>query len=105
MMDKYHPGYFGKVGMRYFHNTKNKHFCPEINLDKLWSLVSEQTRLQYKDNADGKAPIIDCVRAGKFKVLGKGVLPKQPLIVKAKLFSALAEKKIKAVGGACILVA
>ena len=42
---------------------------------------------------------------GIFKVLGKGDLPKQPLIVKAKEFSKLAEKKIKAVGGACQLVA
>ena len=42
---------------------------------------------------------------GIFKVLGKGVLPKQPVIVKAKFFSKLAEQKIKAVGGACVLVA
>ena len=42
---------------------------------------------------------------GVFKVLGKGELPKQPLIVKAKEFSKLAEKKIKAVGGACMLTA
>ncbi len=42
---------------------------------------------------------------GVFKVLGKGQLPKQPLIVKAKEFSKLAEKKIKAVGGACMLCA
>ena len=42
---------------------------------------------------------------GVFKVLGKGELPKQPVIVKAKEFSKLAEKKIKAVGGACMLTA
>jgi large subunit ribosomal protein L27Ae len=38
-------------------------------------------------------------------VLGKGVLPKQPVIVKAKFFSRLAEEKIKNVGGVCVLVA
>ncbi|VDM69717.1 unnamed protein product [Strongylus vulgaris] len=38
-------------------------------------------------------------------VLGKGLLPKQPLIVKAKYFSHEAENKIKEAGGACILVA
>merc|ERR1711971_688911 len=35
--DQYHPGYFGKVGMRNFHvhaNTQNQ-YCPSINLDKL----------------------------------------------------------------------
>merc|ERR1711964_872597 len=42
LMDKYHPGYFGKVGMRYFHKTQNKFHCPAINLDAIWSLVSEK---------------------------------------------------------------
>ena len=49
-----------------------------------------------------------CVRVlfqGIFKVLGKGELPPQPMVVKAKYFSKDAEKKIKAVGGACVLVA
>ncbi|XP_046337058.1 large ribosomal subunit protein uL15-like [Haliotis cracherodii] len=102
--DKYHPGYFGKVGMRYFHKTNQKFYCPTINLDKLWSLVSEQTRERYQTKKD-VAPVIDVVRAGYFKVLGKGVLPKQPVIVKAKFFSKSAETKIKKVGGACVLMA
>lgn len=58
-----HPGYFGKVGMRYFHLTRNKYHCPTINLDKIWSLVSEQTREYYQDKKDGPAPVIDVVRA------------------------------------------
>ena len=49
--------------MRYFHKLKSGFFCPTINLDKLWGLVSEQTRLRYAENKDGKAPVIDCVRA------------------------------------------
>ncbi|KAJ8023955.1 60S ribosomal protein L27a [Holothuria leucospilota] len=102
--DKYHPGYFGKVGMRYFHMTRNKFYRPAINLDKLWSLVSEQTRQHYAKVKD-KAPVIDVVQAGYYKVLGKGVIPKQPVIVKAKFFSKEAENKIKKVGGACVLVA
>jgi len=48
--------------MRHFHLTKNKYHCPTLNLDKIWSLVSDQTRVQYKDRTD-KAPIIDVVRA------------------------------------------
>ena len=101
-----HPGYFGKVGMRNFHVHPNisNNYCPAINLDKLWSLVSEQTRIKYKNTKD-KAPVIDCSRAGYFKVLSKGVLPKQPVIVKARFFSRVAEEKIKAVGGACVLTA
>merc|ERR1712179_192334 len=45
--DKYHPGYFGKVGMRNYHVRKNQYHQPTVNLDKLWSLVSEQTRTNY----------------------------------------------------------
>ena len=39
------------------------------------------------------------------QVLGKGQLPQQPIVVKAKFISKLAEKKIKEVGGAVELVA
>jgi|TARA_B100000524_G_scaffold341724_1_gene236075 hypothetical protein len=63
MWDKYHPGYFGKVGMRYFHKTQQKFFAPVMNLDKIWTLVSEQTRTKYANDPEGKAPVIDCVRA------------------------------------------
>merc|ERR1712028_58594 len=84
--DKYHPGYFGKVGMRHFHKTKNIYFCPVVNLERLWTLVSAQTRSEYQ----------------KEEVNGKGKVPDQPVIVKAKFFSKSAEAKIKAVGGACV---
>ncbi|XP_062512596.1 large ribosomal subunit protein uL15-like [Corticium candelabrum] len=103
--DKWHPGYFGKVGMRHFHLTKQRYYRPIINLDKLWTLVSEQTRKTYAKREDKKVPVIDVVRAGYYKVLGKGRLPQQPVIVKAKFFSQLAEQKIKKVGGACVLTA
>lgn len=49
--------------MRYFHKTMNKFHRPALNLDKLWSLVSEQTRQYYKDKTDGPVPVIDVVRA------------------------------------------
>jgi large subunit ribosomal protein L27Ae len=42
---------------------------------------------------------------GYAKVLGKGQLPTQPVVVRAKFISKLAERKIKAVGGAVQLVA
>ncbi|KAK6726611.1 hypothetical protein RB195_004749 [Necator americanus] len=100
--DKFHPGLFGKVGMRVFHLNKNHYYCPTVNVDRLWSLVPEHIKEQSNPS---KAPVIDCVKAGYFKVLGKGLLPKQPLIVKAKYFSHEAENKIKEAGGACILVA
>mmetsp|Transcript_762 Transcript_762/g.2474 ORF Transcript_762/g.2474 Transcript_762/m.2474 type:complete len:148 (+) Transcript_762:107-550(+) len=104
LMDKYHPGYFGKVGMRFFHKTHNKFYCPTVNIDKLWPLVGDKARAEYKDKTD-VAPVVDVTQMGYFKVLGRGVLPKQPIIVKAKFFSKLAESKIKKAGGTCVLTA
>lgn len=49
--------------MRNYHLRRNSKWCPTINLDKLWTLVSEQTRERYKENKDGKAPVIDIVKA------------------------------------------
>ena len=103
-MDRYHPGYFGKKGIRTFALQRNKLFAPTINIDKVWTLVTEQSRKLYAGNKD-RVPVIDVTKAGYFKVLGKGFLPSQPVVVKAKFFSKIAERKIKAVGGACQLTA
>ncbi|EQC40139.1 60S ribosomal protein L27a [Saprolegnia diclina VS20] len=105
LFDKFHPGYFGKVGMRRFHLLKNRLHCPTVNVEKIWSLVSAETKEAAEKSKDGKAPIIDVTKSGYFKVLGKGRLPAIPVIVKAKFFSQEAENKIKAVGGACLLTA
>jgi large subunit ribosomal protein L27Ae len=105
LFDKYHPGYFGKVGMRRFHLKRNTQFCPTLNLNKLWSLVSEDVQKKAAASKDGTAPVIDITQAGYHKLLGTGVLPKIPVVVKAKFFSSKAERKIKEAGGACVLVA
>merc|ERR1712167_548921 len=106
LMNKFHPGFYGKCGMRVFHKQRNWKYTPTINTDKLWSLVSEKTRENAKKGGDKATVVIDVTKSGYFKVLGKGVrLPKLPMIVKAKLFTATAEKRIKAAGGACVLVA
>ncbi|KAJ5070702.1 60S ribosomal protein L27A-3 [Anaeramoeba ignava] len=103
--DKYHPGYFGKIGMRRYHMLSQRYYCPIINLDKIWTLVPDEVRQKYKDAKEtDEVPIIDAYKHGFFKVLGKGKLPKQPMIVRAKFFSLRAEKKIKEVGGVCIRV-
>ena len=54
--------------MRHFHLTKQRYWCPTINLDRLWSLVSEQTRQAYKDRVD-KAPVIDVTQAVSFIII------------------------------------
>lgn len=73
-------------------------------LCSLWTLVSDDVRKEHATKKD-VAPVIDVTQSGYFKVLGKGQLPRQPVIVKAKFFSKLAEKKIRDVGGVCILTA
>jgi len=102
-MDKFHPGYFGKVGMRHYHLMKNRTFTPAINIDKIFNVAGDGVYEAAK-NGGGKAPVIDLIDLGYFKLLGNGRI-EVPVIVKAKYFSKLAEKKIKAAGGACVLSA
>ncbi|KAF2288516.1 hypothetical protein GH714_008109 [Hevea brasiliensis] len=76
---------------------------PVVNIDKLWSLIPQEAKEKAsKDNV----PMIDVTQHGYFKVLGKGALPEnKPIVVKAKLVSKIAEKKIKENGGAVVLTA
>lgn len=83
--DQYHPGSFGKVGVRHYCLKRNQSFCPAVNLDKSWTLVSEQTRANATKNKTGAAPIMDVVRLGCYRVLGEGKLPERPVILKAKV--------------------
>jgi large subunit ribosomal protein L27Ae len=97
----------GKVGMRYFHKLQNQFWAPVINLEKLWSLVPAEQREKYlsgKGDSDS-APVLDLLPLGYSKVLGKGRLPKIPIIVRARYVSAEAERKIKEAGGVVQLVA
>nr|AFK40634.1 unknown [Lotus japonicus] len=103
--DKYHPGYFGKVGMRHYHLNKHARHTPTINIDNVWSLVDHADRAKALAANKDNVPVIDVTKAGYFKVLGKGNLPKLPVIVKAKFFSRRAEEKLKEVGGAALLTA
>ncbi|KAJ5885299.1 Helicase-like DEXD box c2 type [Penicillium taxi] len=105
-LDKYHPGYFGKVGMRYFHKTKQQFWKPTINVDKLWSLIPAEQRDAYLSGAKkDTAPVIDLLPLGYSKVLGKGRLPQIPVVIRARYVSRDAEEKIKAAGGVIELVA
>ena len=88
--------------MRHFHLLKNRYYMPTINVDKLWNLVPADVK---ESATESNAPIIDVQKLGYFKVLGSGKLPEVPMVVKAKVFTKLAEKKIQAAGGACILTA
>jgi large subunit ribosomal protein L27Ae len=98
LMDKFHPGYFGKVGIRTLHYKKNANWCPTVNLDQLSTLLSPE------QNASKDVPTLDVGTHGFFKVLGRGTLAR-PMVVKARLFSTKAEERIKKLGGKCELSA
>ena len=53
---------------------------PIVNIEKLWSLILEDVKASVTIDS---APLIDVTWFGYFKVLGKGDLPSQPIIVKA----------------------
>ena len=92
--------------MRQFHLVRGRSFRPVANLDKLWTLLGEEVLAEAKAGKfKGEAPVIDLTEHGVFKLLGKGRLPQIPVVVKARYFSGLAERKIKEAGGACILTA
>eukprot|EP00998_Keelungia_sp_KM082_P011808 NODE_8095_length_565_cov_289.303653_g8072_i0.p1 GENE.NODE_8095_length_565_cov_289.303653_g8072_i0~~NODE_8095_length_565_cov_289.303653_g8072_i0.p1 ORF type:complete len:140 (+),score=17.29 NODE_8095_length_565_cov_289.303653_g8072_i0:68-487(+) len=94
-MDKFHPGYFGKVGQRHFHWKKNPRFCPTTNVEVLASMA--------KPAEGDKLPVVNLVQRGIFKVLGKGGLNK-PIIVRTRSISRIAQQKIFAAGGGVELV-
>lgn len=98
LMDKFHPGYFGKVGIRTIHYKKNANWCPTVNLDTIDSLLTPEQRTA------AEVPVVDVGKHGYFKVLGRGVLSR-PVIVRARLFSTKAEERIKKHGGQPILSA
>merc|ERR1712072_39530 len=100
--DKYHLGYFGKVGMRHYHLLRNHYWRPVINTDKLVTLLPKD---QAQTSGD-LVPVIDTVAHGYGKVLAKGRIPgNKPLIVKARYVSERAEEKIKQAGGIVKIVA
>ena len=100
--DRFHPGYFGKVGMRVFHEYKYRSWAPGVNVEKLWALAGEQVYKNAKTD-NKKAVVIDVLNSGFSKVLGRGTLPKLPVVVRARSFSKKAERKIRAAGGVCEL--
>eukprot|EP01067_Filipodium_phascolosomae_P001460 Filipodium_phascolosomae@DN1969_c0_g1_i1.p1 len=103
-MDKFHPGFYGKVGMRIMHmkpHLDEKDFY--VNVDHLWSMLPKGTYEKYKTTKDKSViPPINCTAFKKFKVLGKGQLPKIPITVKARNFTKKAVIKIEETGGEAI---
>lgn len=60
--------------MRKYRLQRNQQFSPAVNIDKLWSLVSEQTRARAQASKD-KAAVIDVTKAvRRFRLFALGLL-------------------------------
>uniref|UniRef100_T1H7A4 Large ribosomal subunit protein uL15 n=1 Tax=Megaselia scalaris TaxID=36166 RepID=T1H7A4_MEGSC len=84
------------------HLRRHHKFCPSINLHKLWSLGGNEKFEEISKDKSVKAPVIDLVQFGYYKLLGRGHLPKVHVIVYIT-YCQKAEDKIKKAGGVCLL--
>ena len=57
--------------MRHFHLTRNAHWRPIINVDKLWTLIPDEEKKGLTGSSD-VVPVIDTLAHGYGKVLGNG---------------------------------
>nr|XP_029117472.1 60S ribosomal protein L27a-2-like [Elaeis guineensis] len=69
LSDKYHPEYFGKVGMRYFHHLRNKFYRLTVNVDRLRPLIPDDVKKSAVARGDNSAPSIGVTQFGYFKIL------------------------------------
>eukprot|EP01012_Entosiphon_sulcatum_P050992 TRINITY_DN69_c0_g2_i1.p2 TRINITY_DN69_c0_g2~~TRINITY_DN69_c0_g2_i1.p2 ORF type:complete len:157 (+),score=26.74 TRINITY_DN69_c0_g2_i1:23-472(+) len=104
--DRYHPGYFGKVGDRKFNYKQHARWQPSVNIDSLQRFVgTTDAKIAAKDPS--KLPVVDLTKLGRaraYRVLGNGHI-NRPLIVKARAFTRRADEKIRKAGGVAVIVA
>ena len=58
--------------MRHFHYTKNAHWSPIINVDKLWTLVPAAQKEGLTESSE-VVPVLNVLEHGYSKVLGNGM--------------------------------
>jgi len=103
LFERYHPDHFGKRGMKMFLEKKNKRYAPTITVEKIWSLVEKAGQLEQFTSSTDTVPVVNLSEFGIYKVLGTGSAPTRPIVVKARMFTPMAEEKIVSAGGQCVL--
>lgn len=97
---KYDRDRYGKHGFSRPPSTI-KH-VRSINLDTIEEMMGRFVEMKFAEK-EGSAMKVDLQKAGYDKVLGSGKVTK-PLIVQAKTFSKLAEKKLSEAGGKAVKI-
>ncbi len=62
-LDKYHPGYFGKVGMRHFHLLRNHDWKPVVNIDKVGKLFIVLVKSPLTENSSSLSSLKSTARS------------------------------------------
>lgn len=64
-MEDWNIRFVFQVGMRNYHLRRSSVYCKAINVDQLFTLIPEETRLKYANKKD-KAVVIDVVKKVHF---------------------------------------
>merc|ERR1712126_369969 len=99
---RYHPGLYGKCGIKQFNNSSGFRYENVANLEKVSALIPFENRGKLAE--DGTVPKVNLTQQGYTKLLGKGKLGiKTPAIIICESFSKRAVEKIKKIGGVALL--
>lgn len=98
---RYHPDYFGKRGMTFYHIKKNAEYAKQISASKIWSLIPESQRNELV-NSD-KVPVINVRNFGYHVVVGGELSLKRPIVLKARYVTTAAVEEVEKYGGKVIL--
>ncbi len=91
---------FEKQDIVFFSRASEKREINIIHCSNSFVAVVPKQLMEEAQKTKDKLVCIDITKYGYHIVLGKGVLPKVPVVIKAKFFSREAERRVKAVGGA-----
>lgn len=97
---KYDKTRFGKHGFK--RPAKLVSHVKSINLQQIEKMMDNFVKKKFAEK-EGSAMKVDLQKAGYEKVLGSGKVT-TPMIVQAKSFSKLAEKKLEEAGGKAVKV-
>merc|ERR1712131_14136 len=86
---RYHPDYFGKRGMKNYHEKKNATWAKAISAARLLNLLRDDEIAKLSETTE--VPVIDAREFGYHVVTGGHIDIEKPIVVKARYFTKNAE--------------